>query len=216
MPLPCLAIHATKTFVLPYRATIGPLALSPSPRFSTVPLAQKRCSGRRPYLSPTVVAAPPSPSVADEFSSLLRCLSTLTTVGLPTLRSTLTTRKLVALCSSSAANAALFRELHKVLASAISVLGKHEYSSFLTPLVTLVSYECGVSTTPVRLHTQVVNSQKALAHIVVLDEHHFERFLGQEHQHNEEFLAGGAFNEFVSYFTPFFQYFCPPFHIHRD
>ena len=153
---------------------------------------------------------PPPPSVADEFSSLLRCLSTLTTVGLPTLRSTLTTRKLVALCSSSAANAALFRELHKVLASAISVLGKHEYSSFLTPLVTLVSYECGVSTTPVRLHTQVVNSQKALAHIVVLDEHHFERFLGQEHQHNEEFLAGGAFNEFVSYFTPFFQYFLSP------
>ena len=153
---------------------------------------------------------PPPPSVADEFSSLLRCLSTLTTVGLPTLRSTLTTRKLVALCSSSAANAALFRELHKVLASAISVLGKHEYSSFLTPLVTLVSYECGVSTTPVRLHTQVVNSQKALAHIVVLDEHHFERFLGQEHQHNEEFLAGGAFYDFVSYFTPFFQYFLSP------
>ena len=36
LPLPCLAIHATKTVVLPYRATIGPLALSTSPRLSTV------------------------------------------------------------------------------------------------------------------------------------------------------------------------------------
>ena len=66
------------------------------------------------------------------------------------------------------------------------------YSSFLAPLVTLVSYECGVSTTPVRLHKQVLDSQLALAHIVVLDEHHFERFLDQEHRHNEEFLPSGA------------------------
>jgi DNA mismatch repair ATPase MutS len=128
---------------------------------------------------------PPPPNVADDLSKLLQCLSKIKKIGLPTLRLSLTTRKLVALCSSSSANAAMFRELHRILGAVTKVLTIKEYDCFLLPLVTLVSYECGVSTTSSRLKKQVLNASNVLESVVVLDDEHFDKWL-LELQHQQQ------------------------------
>jgi hypothetical protein len=149
-----------------YAPTAQQLGLLPSPQVpdlvaSLLP-ANDAPACSRSFLRRWLMRPPP-PRVADEMQRLLRALQELN-LGLPTIRSTLTTGKVVALCSSHQANAQMFRDLRRILDAAHTVLSLsslhrsgHDlqqpqqdsvHDNLVGALVALVGNECGVNMMP--------------------------------------------------------------------
>lgn len=106
------------------------------------------------------VLRPPPPLVADQMQRLIRGLRQLP-MGLPRLRTSLTTGKLVALCTSKQANASMFRDLAQCLEATRSVLEMDKSwqsadENFLDALLALVEFESGIPVEQQRLMAECV------------------------------------------------------------
>ena len=184
-----------------YSPTAQQLGLLPSPQVpdlvhSLLPRNDAPASTRS-FLRRWIMRPPP-PYIADEMSSLLHALEEVRH-AIPTVRTTLTTRKLVALCSARGANASMFRELHHVLEATLSVLIDEEedaeetdenkenkevkFQNMTKPLVNIVSFECGVNIqNAYRLKLQGYNAKMLIESIVDLDEEGYEHYEIQERE----------------------------------
>ena len=152
---------------------------------------------------------PPPPIVADKMRALLYALEQVKDRGVPVVRTTLTTHKLVALCSSNSANAAMFRDLHRVLSVALAALevetdatgaskkiddvnvGKGEtdkgnYTRVIAPLVDLVAFECGVGVTATRFQQQLFEASLLLSSKIRLNEDGFDDWLKSKEAQDKE------------------------------
>ena len=139
-----------------YAPTAQQLGLLPSPQVPDL-VASLLPANDAPSCSRTFLRRwlmrPPPPFVADEMLKLLSTLKNMKS-GLPTIRTTLTAGKVVALCSSHQANAQMFRDLRRILNTATSVLSlpsnsKHDddkdlHTNLVNSLVSLLGHECGV------------------------------------------------------------------------
>ena len=145
---------------------------------------------------------PPPPLHADNMRALLSALESIKKIGIPTVRTTLSTRKLVALCTSKSANAAMFRDLHQVLSTTSMSLSRSEQQEqhsttksmnreedVMTPLVALVGYECGVEMTSSRMLEEMQRALRMVESVVVLDADWFDTWLNAASA--EELWAGG-------------------------